>query len=388
MTWGSVALSGNELDRWPDALAALRENLGGVAPDLCCFFHASDPEARRQPDLFGALMDALQPAQLVGCGASGVLGGGREIEHAPAVAVLAGHLEGARLRSTYLEPEALREGAFPRLREAASALVFADPWTCDGELLLTELARVGAGHPVVGGLASGTPLDGGAPLYAEGDARRGGCAILEFDGAGWTLDTVVAQGCRPIGQPFFVTDTRDEWVLELDGQPALQVLRALAQSAPEKDRALLGHSLFLGIEMHARQASYGRGDFLIRNLVGADPQCGAIAIAAHPRVGQVVQFHLRDAETSSADLEMRLRRYRNESDGAAEAALLFSCVGRGEQLYGLRDHDSHLFLRSVGGMPLGGFFCNGEIGPVGGHTFLHAYTSAFGLFRRTQAERR
>jgi small ligand-binding sensory domain FIST len=378
-------MRGDDSAAWAENLAELREHLGGAPPDLCCLFVAREAPADGLPSehaVVDALVDLLQPRHLVGCGASGVLGGGREIENAPAIAVLVGHLEGARLRCAHIDADAIRDGAFPSMTETASALVFADPWTCDGDTLLAELDRVGAGRVVVGGLASGTPLHGGAPIFCDGSVLRGGCAILEIDGGSWFLDTVVAQGCRPIGQPLFVTDARDEWVLELDGRPALQVLRELAQAAPEKDRALLGQSLFLGIEMHSERASYGRGDFLIRNLVGANPNAGAIAVAARPKTGQVVQFHLRDAETSADDLETQLTRYRGAGGSGAEAALLFSCIGRGEQLYGQPNHDSNTFLRTVGGIPLCGFFCNGEIGPVGGRTFLHAYTSAFAMFRR------
>ncbi len=384
MSWASAAMRYAGRTSWEEALAVLREQLGGVPPDLCCLFVAGggDEAAPDGEGLLASVCETLDPGEVVGCSASGVLGAGSEIETGPAVAVLAGHLDGATLRGVHVDPEALRDGVFPTLGTTASALVFADPWTCDGDALLAALRRAGGERPVVGGLASGAPRDGGATLFAGRSERRGGCALVSVDGGGWTLDTVVAQGCRPIGQPLFVTEAEGEWLIELDGRPALRVLRDLAESAPEKDRALLARSLFLGIEMHPQRDHYGRGDFLIRNLVGADPERGAIALAARPQPGQVVQFHLRDAEASADDLDSRLRRYRRDTEGDPEAALLCSCVGRGEQLYGRPDHDSHAFLRAVGGLPLGGFFCNGEIGPVGGRPFLHAYTSAFGMLRR------
>lgn len=380
MSWASAALRTGDAAKWREALVELRTQLGDAAPDLCCLFASG--EAPDAAGLLGELREVLRPREVVGCSASGVLGAGTEIETGPAVAVLAGQLPGATLRSTHLGPDALRDGAFPSLGADASAVVFADPWTCDGDALLTAIAGAGDGRPVVGGLASGSPGDGGATLFAGAVERRGGCAVLVVEGGGWTLDTVVAQGCRPIGQPLFVTEAEGEWLIELDGRPALQVLRDLADAAPEKDRALLARSLFLGIEMHPQRDRYRRGDFLIRNLIGADPARGSIAVGARVQAGQVVQFHLRDAEASAEDLDSRLRRYRSDTPGEPEAALLCSCVGRGEQLYGRPDHDSHAFLRAVGGVPLGGFFCNGEIGPVGGRAFLHAYTSAFGIFRR------
>jgi small ligand-binding sensory domain FIST len=110
-----------------------------------------------------------------------------------------------------------------------------------------------------------------------------------------------------------------------------------------------------------------------------------MAVGALLEESSVVQFHLRDARTSADDLEAHLCRYRDEAkDTPAKGALLFSCLGRGVHLYGSADHDSHLFRHHLGEIPLGGFFCNGEIGPVQNKTFLHGYTSAFGLFRQAQ----
>jgi small ligand-binding sensory domain FIST len=198
------------------------------------------------------------------------------------------------------------------------------------------------------------------------------------------VDSVVAQGCRPIGHPMFVTRVRDHHVLvEVDGRPPLEAIRALFERADARDRALLQSALFLGIEMRPDLSEYARGDFLIRNVTAADPNTGAISVAAPLREGLVVQFHVRDAQTSAEDLDERLARYHAERGGlgAPQGALLFSCLGRGAWLYGVPDHDSDAFRRHLGPVPLGGFFCNGEIGPVEKRSFVHGYTSAFGLFR-------
>lgn len=201
------------------------------------------------------------------------------------------------------------------------------------------------------------------------------------------VDGVVAQGCRPIGHPLFVTRCRGHVLTELDGRPPIEILRALYDAADARDRALMQTALFLGIEMRPELQEYGRGDFLIRNLVGADPDDGALAVAAPLRDGLVVQFHLRDARTSALDLEERLTRYRSTPRPGGEpcGALLFSCLGRGAGLYGLPDHDSGALRRHLGALPLGGFFGNGEIGPVGERSFLHGYTSAFAIFRPLSA---
>jgi small ligand-binding sensory domain FIST len=209
----------------------------------------------------------------------------------------------------------------------------------------------------------------------------------------------VAQGCRPIGQPYCVAEGERNILLELEeqvgaeaalcsGQPRkpLEVLQDLIQSLSEEDRLLAQHSLFVGVARNEFKQQLEQGDFLIRNLLGVDPRLGAIAIGDRVRPGQRIQFHLRDAQTSAEDLEMLLQRYRRaalDKPTSAAGALMFTCMGRGEGLYGQPDFDSHLFSRYLNNVPLSGFFCNGEIGPVAGSTFLHGYTSVFGIFHQS-----
>ena len=185
--------------------------------------------------------------------------------------------------------------------------------------------------------------------------------------------------------PFFVTHCQDNVLQRLDGQPPVELVEELFEAASASDRELFRNSLFLGLEMQSDQGEYAQGDFLIRSIIGIDPDDGALAIAAPLRPSQVVQFHLRDAKASAEDLERCLNRYSVEVGGSkARGALLFSCLGRGVGLYGSRDHDSRAFYSRVGEVPLTGFFCNGEIGPVRTQTFLHGYTSAFAIFRERE----
>jgi small ligand-binding sensory domain FIST len=177
-----------------------------------------------------------------------------------------------------------------------------------------------------------------------------------------------------------ITRVVDHVALELDGSPALAMLEQICAKLSPEERALARHSLFLGLAMTGG-GPLGRGDFLIRNLAGIDPTSGAVAAAAPLFAGQIVQFHLRDAHAATTDLEDLLAHHEGPSP---EGALLFSCVGRGRMLYGAADHDSRLFREALGDVPLGGFFGNGEIGPVHRRTFLHGYTSAFAMFRRKQ----
>jgi len=238
----------------------------------------------------------------------------------------------------------------------------------------------------VGGLASGARSHGGNALYLGDKIYSQGCAGIALSG-NIQLDTIVAQGCRPIGEPMKITKCNQTMLSELNEKPPLEVLQEIYDSLNENDRKLLQTSLFLGIEMDPLKEDPQQGDFLIRNLMGVDRDSGSIVIGALLREGQLVQFHLRDKIMSAEDLELLLTRYDSEFDSdAARGALLFSCLGRGEYLYGKANHDSDMFRDKMGDVPIGGFFCNGEIGPVGGTTFLHGYTSSFGIFREVGSE--
>jgi small ligand-binding sensory domain FIST len=195
------------------------------------------------------------------------------------------------------------------------------------------------------------------------------------------VDTIVAQGCRPIGRPMLVTRCDGGLLEELDQRPPLQALAEIHGTLGQRDRELMRHSLFLGLEMREERVEYQPGELLVRNIVAADERTGALGIGAELRPLQVVQFVLRDARTAEEDLRRMLARYRSSQGDPPAGALLFSCTGRGAGLFGRPDHDTSLFQEALGPAPLGGFFCNGEIGPVGGSTFLHGYTSAFALFR-------
>ena len=312
----------------------------------------------------------------------------------------------ASLPGVRLTPLVVRPGEFvdiesvcpriARLVESAAAappmprvtphfVVLPDPFSCPAETLIGELDRLFPGSVKIGGLASGARQPGGNLLLAGGEAVHGGAVALAFEGE-LAVDTIVAQGCRPIGLPLFVTTGHGHLIQELDGRRPLDLLREIYEAASPRDRELFRGSLFVGVVMREGESEYGPGDFLIRNLIQIDGETGVLAVAAEVREGSVVQFHLRDAPTSAEDLRHHLRE--QPSGGAPAGALLFSCLGRGRHLYGLADHDSSIFSARYGKVPIGGFFCNGEIGPVHGRTFLHGYTSSFGLFRRNRLQGR
>jgi small ligand-binding sensory domain FIST len=258
-------------------------------------------------------------------------------------------------------------------------LLLADPFTIDAPALIEGLDRAYPGAPKFGGLASGGRRPGENRLLLGAEVHRSGALGVAFSGD-LAVDTVIAQGCRPVGKPMLVTRCSGTALQELDGRPPLAILRELHNALGSEDRTLMRHSLFVGLEMRQQRVEYEPGELLVRNLLGADQETGALAVGADLRPMIVAQFMLRDARTAEEDLRRMLERQRGSGTQPA-GALLFSCLGRGAGLFGRPDHDTDLFEEHLGPTPLGGFFCNGEIGPVGGATYLHGYTSAFALFR-------
>lgn len=385
MRWFSTVSDDSSFDRAVDTcVERLQSDLGEARPDLLVVF-VSSAYGRAAYDL-GARLRRLRPEHLIGCTAGGVIGGGREIELQPAVSLTAAILPDVRVVPFHLPGVAAPEQGSSGSTGAAAAseahfILLADPFSFDTERFVRLLDVRFPGGRLVGGLASGGRQPGGNVLYLDAEVHRSGAVGVGLVGA-IDVDILVAQGCRPIGVPMFVTRCRQNVIEELDGQRPYDVLTDLYQSLPRRDQELFRHSLFLGIVMRSAQEQYRQGDFLIRNILGLDRETGVLVVGAVLAERSVVQFHLRDAQTSSEDLSAVLARYRGETAGAPAGALMFSCLGRGLQLYGEPDHDSQLVQRHLGPLPLGGFFCNGEIGPVNGETFLHGYTSAVGVFRR------
>ncbi|HVV88733.1 MAG TPA: FIST N-terminal domain-containing protein [Kofleriaceae bacterium] len=366
---------------------AVASQLGGGRADLALAF-VTDHLASGFAQLGAQLARRFPGAVIAGCTAGGAIGGGVEVEHSAALSLCAATMPGVRVTGLHLGPD---PSSWPPATAAArgedeptAVLVLPCPLSCSPEKLLAWTDERWPHAVKIGGLASGG-MTGRGPsgntLFLGETRHREGAVIVTFAGD-VAVDTIVAQGCRPIGTPYTVTKGLGNVMLELDGVPALAALERLHASLPPGDRALCRHSLFIGLVPGPAPSGLRRRDILIRNLIGCDRAAGAIAIGAPIAVGDTVQFHLRDAETSDQDLCELLA----EPQAPAAGALLFSCVGRGQLLYGHPNHDSGAFQRALGPIPLGGFFCNGEVGPVAGRTFLHGYTSAFALFRRRGAQ--
>jgi small ligand-binding sensory domain FIST len=382
MKWAStIATTARLEDAVEEAGEALISELGGASADLVIAF-VSTEYADHISRLAETVREIFGDALLFGCTAGGVIGGGVEAEREPALSLTAAHLPGVDIQPFHLDRDSAqwREQIGVSEEQDPCFVLLPDPFTFSAEELLDWCDREFPGAPKIGGLASGATYPGGNALFLGDEIFRTGAIGLALHG-NVQLQTVVAQGCRPIGSPMFVTRAEGNVLFQLDGQRAISILESLYAGLSPRDQELFRTSLFLGLVMDPEQQEYAHGDFLVRNILGIDPKSDAIAIGADLEQGQIVQFHLRDAETSATDLEMMLRATPGR---APSGALLFSCLGRGVGLYGEPNHDSNKFAEQHGAVALGGFFCNGEIGPVHGHTFLHGYTSSFGLFRPKQ----
>lgn len=393
MKWSSAVSEGTTLAAAFDECASRLENeLGGLKPHMIAAF-VSPHYAPNYDALTGLVAERFDDALLVGCSGGGVIGAATEVENRAGLALTAAHMPNVRMTPFHIQYGALPDGDAPPdewgtlvgtpVGSDVDFLILADPFSMQGEQLLMGMDYAFPKSAKIGGLASGAHHEGGNALFLGGEMHSDGVVGVAFEGD-VQIDTVVAQGCRPIGDPMHITSSRRNILLEVDGRTPFEVLKEIFMTLDERDRELAQHSLFLGVVMDELNDNPRLGDFLIRNIVGVDAQRGALAVGEMLKEGQTVQFHLRDSETSSQDLNAMLEQYVSElpEGGQSEAgAMLFQCLGRGEYLYGSPDHDTGMFTEMVGAVPLTGFFCNGEIGQVGDSTFLHGYTSSFGIFR-------
>ena len=391
MRWASAVSDNASLNQALEScIRSVQDSLEGAPVDLAVVF-VSPHFAQEYDAVSSAVRSRLHPGMTVGCSANGVIGGGHEVEnrpglsltvaHLPDVGVTPFHITDALLPSPDAGPQEWEGLVGARVADEPHFILLADPFSTKAEEMLMGLDYAFPRSVKIGGLASASHNPGGNALYLGDAVYREGAVGVALQG-NVVVDTVVAQGCRPIGQPMQVTKCHQNALLELDGKRPLEVLQDLYNSANEHDRQLFRGSLFLGVVMDELQERHRLGDFLIRNLLGMDQEQGALAVGAMLREHQTVQFHLRDSQTAGEDLRAMLTQYVGEVDAVATAgALLFQCTGRGSYLYGQPDHDTEIFREHLGPLPLGGFFCAGEIGQVSGVSYLHGYTSSIGIFR-------
>ena len=353
----------------------------GERPDLATVF-VTAPHAGALEDVMRAVDEVLHPLFSFGCAAESVVGPHREVEQTAAVTLFAGHVGPLLPLALDGAPDPTGEGL--RLRgwpddvpfAPQAVLVVADPYSFPIESFLEWANEALPGVPVIGGMASAARGPGGNRL-AQGQHVRTGGAVGALLGPGADISAVVSQGCRPFGRPLVVTKAEENVIFELAGRPALERLVAQAhESLSEAEVSLLEMGgLQLGRVIDEHRESFGRGDFLVRNVVGADRTIGAIAVGDVVPVGTTVQFHLRDAASADEDLHSLF------ADQRADAALVFTCNGRGTRLFGEPHHDVRVLAEELGPVPMAGCFAAGELGPVGGRNFLHGFTASVALLR-------
>jgi small ligand-binding sensory domain FIST len=377
------------------------EQLDGESPDLVVVF-CSPHLAGAAEDVADTLVELLRPAALLGAAMAAVIGDGAEVEDEPALAVWAASLPGTAIRPLELRVE--EAGATAALvgwpdspdgseaRDPSGApgapggsepaagtpgpttlLLLADPFTFPVEAVLESLGAARPDVQVVGGLASAADGPGGNRLLlGRGAVTQGAVGVLLQGGAG--VEAVVAQGCRTIGQPLTVTGADGRYLTGLGGRSALERLQEAVTALPPDQQEAAVRGLHVGIVAEEHRGEPRPGDFLVRNLVGARPEDGALAIGTPVEIGRVVQFMVRDPLAADRDLDDVLAG----RDGAA--ALLFTCTGRGRRLFGVPDHDAAAVAAALGPVPVAGAFCAGEIGPVAGRNHVHGFSASLALF--------
>lgn len=366
----------------------LHDHIGSSCDLLIVFvsFHhiAAFPQAAE------IIRSTLGPRIMLGVTAEAVAGVDQELEGLAGISALALQLPGVRLHPWRFAPET--DAAVIRdaqaMREMAgidddlgTVIMLADPFTTPTTKFLPALTGCrgpGKAVRVVGGMASGASQPGINRLIYNDQSPGNGAVGVTISGP-LDIDIIVSQGCRPIGEPLIVTKCKDNNLLELGGRRATDVAQELAAQLDPHERELLNKGLLAGLVINEYKDRFGRGDFLVRNILGYNKDLGSLAVGDMPRVGQTMQFHVRDAETAAEDLQLLLDGQQFED--LPFGSLLFTCNGRGERLFERPNHDVGVIQSRLGEVPLAGFFAAGEIGPIGDRSFLHGHTAALALFR-------
>ena len=380
---GAAASTRPELDgAIREAPLAAVSQLAGRRPDLSVVFVSTAYGEAIRPTLEN-LSDLIDTDCLIATTAEGVLANNKEYESDPAVTVWMASLPGATITPLALEHVQTPDGGtflgWPNELDwpmNAGLLLLADPFSFPVDNLIRRLAEDRPGLPIIGGMASGGSRPGSNTLVVNRQTYDAG-AVGVIIGGNVRIRPVVSQGCRPIGQPFVVTRAEDNMLFELGGEPAFARLQQLYGTLDDQDRQLVRSSLHVGRVASEYQDRFERGDFLVRNVVGADPETGVVAVGDCIRTGQTVQFHVRDATTAHDDLVELLRR---NAGPTTAGGLVFTCNGRGSRMVKTASHDARCLQDILGPLPVAGFFAQGEIGPIGQKNCLHGFTASIALF--------
>jgi small ligand-binding sensory domain FIST len=326
---------------------------------------------------------------LAGCSSAGLVAGSHEIEDANGIVLALYSLPGAKLKGFHFTQAQVEEAdgtAYWPVETGVGSgqtngwLAFIDPFHLDAESWIRSWNKSFAPLPVFGGLSSGVYADQTTQVYLNGDVfEEGGVAVSI--GGDVKLAGVISQGCTPIGETWTLTRVEQNLIHQIANRPAYAVLAETVQKLSPADQQKARGNLFIGLVVNEYLEDFHRGDFLVRNLIGGDPNSGVLAVAALPRTGQTIQFHRRDAVAANEDMDELLERAKEKIGGATiYGGCLCCCNGRGKNLFGAPNHDAELVQKELGPIGLAGFYGNGEIGPVGENNYLHGFTASLALF--------
>jgi small ligand-binding sensory domain FIST len=373
-----------------DLADAIRMQIGTAPIDLAFIFFSAH-HAGKASMIATMLQEELRAKICTGCSGEGVIASSEEIETAAALTVWVARLPDVgltplRLSVSQLQDQIRMPGWPEPGPEDSTFLLLADPFSTPMQEVLSLMTDRYPHGKAVGGLAGGGQDSGENRLLLNDEVFDGGVVGVQLTGP-IAVRTVTSQGCRPVGERFVVTRAEQNLIYELGGVSALKRLQDVFESLGGAHRRNAHRALHLGIVIDEHRSHFERGDFLVRNLIGADQQAGAVAIGDVVQEGQTVQFHLRDAKSASDDLHFLLAADRTKHQSPPLGALLFSCCGRGEGLFGHPHHDIGVVQERLGPIPTAGFFAQGEIGPVGGRNFLHGYTASVVIFSQPDSNK-
>lgn len=354
------------------------------------FFFVSGFSQEFTKEITQKLRRTLSIKYLLACTASGVISSEFELEQQKACSVILIQASGVNIHPFYMNQHQMQDLKAPSNwyeflniypTEKPVFFVLPDPFQLDINDFLNGMNQAFPHCPILGGLASAGAQSNQNTLILNDQAYDEGLIGVYLTG-NIEVDTIVSQGCRPIGENYIVTKSQANIIYELAGKSLYDVLIETLEKATSRDRQLAQEAIFVGIAMDEYKHEFKRGDFLIRMLMGIDETSGAGAIADYIKVGQTVQFHVRDSVSSTEDLNELLSQQsvKPMRPTPAQGALVFSCNGRGSNLFNEKDHDIGIIKKHLGPMPMAGFFCAGELGPVGGRNFIHGFTSSIALF--------
>ena len=340
-------------------------------------------------DILRGVNQSVGIKNLIGCTGAGIISTFEEVERQPAVSLVLADFPGVTIK-----PFVIRQPQLDGLKEPPSwyefldiypnenpvFILLPDPFNLNLNQLLSEMNRAYKNCPIIGGIASASSEPLGNTLIANGEFYQDGVVGVSLTG-NLTVSTVVSQGCRPIGETFIVTKAKENIFFEIAGKNFYEVISKVLEKASPRDKQLAQEAIFVGIAIDEYKHGFKRGDFVIRGLMGIDEKTGAGYIGDYIQPGQTIQFHVRDAQSATEDLNELLNQQQKNLNGKKpKGALVFSCNGRGEQLFKEKNHDINIIQTYIGAVPAGGFFCAGEIGPVGKSNFLHGFTESIALF--------